>query len=74
MEIFASQGAPPGGYQRNRWKNLPTVSTIPAVIFATGTAGVVDTGGKFVIGVNDTSSKFAGGKQWEQNKTSYTLK
>jgi hypothetical protein len=32
-EIFAGQGAPP-------------VSTTPAVIFATGTAGVVDTGGK----------------------------
>ncbi len=32
-KIFTSQSAPP-------------VSTTPAVIFATGTAGVVDTGGK----------------------------
>jgi hypothetical protein len=51
-----------GGYQRDRWKNLPTVSTIHAVFFATDTAGVVDTGGKFAIGVNDNGSKFAGGK------------
>ncbi len=41
MEIFASQGA-------------PTVSTAPAVIFPTGTAGVVDTSGKFAAGVNGT--------------------
>jgi hypothetical protein len=33
----------------------------PAVNFATGTAGVVDTGGKFAIHVNDIGSKFAAG-------------
>ncbi len=36
---FASQGAPP-------------VSTTPAANFATSFASVVDTGGKFVAGVN----------------------
>jgi hypothetical protein len=41
---FASQGAPP-------------VSTTPAASFATGTAGVVDTGEKFVAGVHDTAGK-----------------
>jgi len=45
-DIFASQGAPP-------------VPTTPAVNFAIGTAGVVDTGGKFATGVNDTGGKFA---------------
>jgi hypothetical protein len=45
-EIFASQGA-------------PLVSTTPAANFATGTAGVVDTRGKFSTDVNDTCSKFA---------------
>jgi hypothetical protein len=40
-EIFASQGAPP-------------VSTVN---FDTGIAGVVDTGGKFAISVNDTGGK-----------------
>jgi hypothetical protein len=29
--------------------------------FATGTAGVIDTGGKFANSVNDTGSKFATG-------------
>ncbi len=41
MEIFENQDA-------------PLVSTTPAANFATGTAGVVDTGGKFATGVNDT--------------------
>jgi hypothetical protein len=45
-EIFASQGA-------------PLVSTTPVANFATSTAGVVDTRGKFATGVNDTFSKFA---------------
>ncbi len=36
---------------------LPLVSMTPAVIFATGTTGIVETGGN---GVNDTGSKFAG--------------
>ncbi len=45
-EIFTSQGAPP-------------VSTTPAVNFAIGTAGVVDTGSKFATDVNDTSGKFS---------------
>jgi hypothetical protein len=44
VEIFVSQGAPP-------------VSTTPATNFAIDTAGVVDTSGKFAIGVNDTSGK-----------------
>jgi len=44
-EIFASEGA-------------PSVSMTPAVNFATGTAGVVDTGGKFSTGINDTGCKF----------------
>jgi hypothetical protein len=29
----------------------------PAANFATGTAGVVDTGGKFAAGVNNTGGK-----------------
>jgi hypothetical protein len=33
----------------------------PAVNFAAGTAGVVDTGSKFATGVNDTSGKFSVG-------------
>jgi len=37
--------------------------------FATGAAGVVDTGGKFASGVND-----AGGKQEEQNQNADNLK
>jgi hypothetical protein len=47
-EIFTSQGAPP-------------VSTTPAANFATSSAGVVDTGGKFATSVNSTSGKFATG-------------
>jgi hypothetical protein len=43
-EIFASKGAPP-------------VSMTPAANFATSLASVVDTGGKFAIGVNDTGGK-----------------
>jgi hypothetical protein len=30
----------------------------PAANFVTGTAGVVDTGGKFATGVNNTSGKY----------------
>jgi hypothetical protein len=45
-EIFASQGA-------------PLVSTTLVANFATSTAGVVDTRGKFATGVNDTCRKFA---------------
>jgi hypothetical protein len=47
------------------------VSTTPAANFATSFTSVVDTGGKFAIGVNDTGSKFAAGvvdtrgKQWD---------
>jgi hypothetical protein len=44
-EIFVSKGAPP-------------VSTTPAANFATSLACVVDTGGKFATGVNDTGGKF----------------
>jgi hypothetical protein len=37
----------------------------PAANFATSTAGVVDTSGKFVTSVNDTGGKFAGqGHLW----------
>jgi hypothetical protein len=48
-EIFASQGA-----------HAP-VSTTPVANFCTSFTSVVDTGGKFATGVNNT-----GGKQWEQ--------
>jgi hypothetical protein len=41
--------------------NLPPVSTTPAANFATSSAGVVDTGGKFATSVNDTGSKIATG-------------
>jgi hypothetical protein len=42
---------------------LPPVSTITGSKFATSSACVVNTGGKFATGVNNTSSKFAtGGK------------
>jgi hypothetical protein len=37
------------------------VSTTPVAKFATSTAGVVDTGGKFATGVNVTGGKFATG-------------
>jgi hypothetical protein len=43
-EIFASKGAPP-------------VSTTLVANFSTSFASVVDTGGKFATGVNDTSGK-----------------
>jgi hypothetical protein len=41
LEIFASQGA-------------PSVSMTPVVNFSTGTTGVVDIGGKFATGINNT--------------------
>jgi hypothetical protein len=44
VEIFVRQGAPP-------------VSRTPAANFATSFASVVDTGGKFATGVNDTEGK-----------------
>jgi hypothetical protein len=34
--------------------NLPLVSTTPTANYSTSFAGSVDTGGKFVTGVNDT--------------------
>ncbi len=37
--------------------NLPLVSTTPAANFATSFGSVVDTGGNFATGVNDTSGK-----------------
>ncbi len=43
-EIFASESAPP-------------VSMRPVANFATDSAGVNDTGGKFAAGVNDTGGK-----------------
>ncbi len=63
--------------------NLPPVSTTPAANFATSFSSVVDTGGKFAIGVNDTSGKLppvsltpvaTGGKQWDQYQAEDTLK
>ncbi len=36
---------------------MPPVSTTPAVNFATSSAGVVDTDGKFSIGVNNAGGK-----------------
>ncbi len=41
--------------------NLPPVSTPLAANFATSSPCVVDTSGKFAIGVNDTGGKFAAG-------------
>jgi hypothetical protein len=41
--------------------NLPPVSMTLAENFATGTAGVVDTDGKFATGVNDSGGKFTAG-------------
>jgi hypothetical protein len=38
-------------------KSAPLVSTIPAKNISTGTAGVVDTGGKFATSVNDNDVK-----------------
>ncbi len=57
-------------YQRHRWQaaKLPPVSTTPAANFATSFTSVVDTGGKFAAGVNDT-----GGKQWGQYQAADTL-
>ncbi len=48
MEILASEGALP--VSTTPVENLPLVSTTRAANFATGTAGVVDTGGKFATG------------------------
>jgi hypothetical protein len=53
-EILASQGAPP--VSTTPVANLPPVSTTP-VAFSTIFASVVDTGGKFATGVNDTGGK-----------------
>ena len=38
---------------------MPPVSTTPAANFATSFTSVVDTGGKFATGVNDTGGNFA---------------
>jgi hypothetical protein len=48
-EIFASQGLPP--------VSTTPVSTAPAANFATSFPSVVDTGGKFATGINDTGGK-----------------
>ncbi len=37
--------------------SLPLVSTTPAANFAIGTAGAVDTSGKFAVGVNYTTQR-----------------
>jgi hypothetical protein len=49
LQIFSSQGAP------------PILMTPVDIFFATSSAGVVDTGGKFAISVNDIVGKFANG-------------
>jgi hypothetical protein len=41
--------------------NLPLVSTTPTPHLATGTAGVVDTCGKFATSASNTGSKFTAG-------------
>ncbi len=46
-EIFESEGAPP----------VPLVLLIAVANFATSTAGVVDSGGKFAAGVNGNNSR-----------------
>jgi hypothetical protein len=52
----------------------------PLANLAPGTAGVVDTSGKFTTGVNNTGSKFATGvnntcyNKWEHYQTADTLK
>ncbi len=55
------------------------VSMTLAVNFAFGTAGVVDTSGKFATGINDTSfndngCKITTGAKLEHYQTAYTLK
>jgi hypothetical protein len=40
---------------------LPPLSTTPAANFSGRFASAVDSGGKFVTGVNDTGGKFATG-------------
>jgi hypothetical protein len=51
-EIFASKDPPL--VSTTPVAALPPVSMTLAVYFATSTSGVVDTGGKFATGVNDT--------------------
>ena len=53
-EIFASQGAQAAPAK------LPPVSATPVANFSTIFASVVDTGGKFAAGVNDTGGKGKG--------------
>jgi hypothetical protein len=43
----------------NTAANLPLVSMTPVANFSTSFASVVNTGGKFATGVNDTGGKFA---------------
>ncbi len=47
------------GLLQTTTQHFPPVSTTPAANFATGTAGVVDTGGKFATGVYGTCGEFA---------------
>ncbi len=59
-EIFARQGAPPVSTTPVAHLppvSLPPVSTTPAANFATIFPSVIDTGGKFATGVNDTGGK-----------------
>ncbi len=46
-------------YQGHGWQICHRCQRPAAANFATGTTGVVDTGGKFATSVNDTGGKFA---------------
>ncbi len=48
---------------------LPPVSTTPAANFATSSACVVDTGGKFATGVNDIMGTISGCRHLKVNLT-----
>jgi hypothetical protein len=67
MRLLQVKAAPP--VSTKPAANLPPVSTTPTENLATGTTGVIDTGGKFATdvndrrqiatGINDTGGKFA---------------
>jgi hypothetical protein len=57
LEIFASQGAPL--VSMTPVANVSLVSTTSTANFATGTAGIVDTSGKFATDSNYTGAKLS---------------
>ncbi len=68
MEIFTSQDAPP--VSTKPVANLPPLSMTPAANFATGTAGVIDTG-KLVLtmpagNLLPVSTTMVGNRHWHQ--------